>query len=728
MKSHPKTIRSILWSTVAIVLVASGLLLFLLLYSDKELHRTILSMMEETATQQQEDLNRDFETAEHYLLSVADAVEGLEETQDISTFLTQQQGLFSFEGLYVLDLAGNITVQHGKTTSFNDILDRTAVTPDDVLFSKPYLNTSTGNQVILLQTALLEEGKQIGWVVGEYNLNMILAKLSVQVEESEYALIADKDGSYLLATDEEFIPFEALAESTLDNVTTQEILTNLAQKQSGFVSFTLDGIDRIAMYKPLSVNHWSLVLVGNEHVIAADIRMLSTVMIVCLMIAGIIVMLFVVYSINNKKALEYIAYYDELTGLPNFAHYKKHMEATLKANPTKSFVAIKMDVANFKAINEMFTFEIGNQVLHAFAKTAATVPEPSFLLARIGDDEFMMFSGNGFLEQLDQMTDQYEDYFKKTIPALKNHHFAFNYGRYFIEPGESDVNDIITKTSLAHSIAKSKKDGRIWNYDHDYKNQILQLAEITNKMEFALETGEFVPYLQPKFSLKNNSIVGAEALVRWIEADGAMIFPDVFIPLFESNNFIIELDKHILGCVCRALRDSLDQGHSCVPISVNFSRMHLYNKNFVMDISAIVDRYQVPHRLIEVELTETTVLDHDHHIETFLADLHTAGFAVSIDDFGAGYSSLGLLKNFKADTLKLDRSFLVNNSSDQNQGDLVIDAIIKLAHSIDMSIVAEGVEEESQVHFLRDIDCDVAQGYFFARPMPIDEFKKRYMK
>ncbi len=644
----------------------------------------------------------------------------------------EQNSFFGFDEIYYSDTSGIGISKNGVTSDISSKIDNTCsytyYNKNETTISYPYTSSSTGNTVVAILSPVFDGFTHVGFVMAEYSLEDFTQEITSSFGDDGYIVLTDASGYDLFSTAPDFIKLTEINNDNItDNTTIENILNNLRHAKGGSVFFVLDSVERIAAYEPLNINDWSIVVVMSERAISQDLRILSTVLIISLMSAFAALLIFLIHLWRTNERIRLVAYYDDLTGLPNLAKYKQYVKKMLTDNPKKSFVSIKMDVDNFKAINEVFNFDVGDEVLKAFAKTASTVTEPTFILARTGSDEFMMFSGNGFLEQMEQLIPHYEAFFKHSVPALKHHHITFNYGRYFIEPGETDVNAIVTKTSLAHSIAKTKKTHLLWDYDDAYKQQVLRLAEITNKMESALQNNEFRPFLQPKFSLHDNEIVGAEALVRWIEPDGNMVYPSVFIPLFETNGFIVELDKHILRSVCKIIRSWIDSGSRCVPISVNFSRIHLNNPKFVDYIIEIVDEYNVPHEYIEVELTETSILENEAALEKFLEDLRSASFTVSIDDFGTGYSSLGLLKNIKVDTLKLDRSFFINNK-ETGHGDLVIDGIIKLAHSIDMSIVAEGVEEVEQVEFLKRLNCESAQGYFFAKPMPIDKFQSEYIE
>ncbi len=220
-------------------------------------------------------------------------------------------------------------------------------------------------------------------------------------------------------------------------------------------------------------------------------------------------------------------------------------------------------------------------------------------------------------------------------------------------------------------------------------------------------------------------LIGAESLVRWIEADGSIIFPDEFIPLFEQNGFIVELDRYILEHTCISMKKWIDAGLGHLPISVNCSRLTIESSTFIEDTLETVDKYGIPHGLIEIEITESTTTKNEEVLKVLFSKLRDLGFKISIDDFGSGYSSLSMLKNLKVDTLKMDRSFFIDESVG-GRADLLIDGVVKLSHNLDMYVVAEGIETKEQINKLQSMKCDAVQGYYYSKPISISEFEEKY--
>ena len=235
---------------------------------------------------------------------------------------------------------------------------------------------------------------------------------------------------------------------------------------------------------------------------------------------------------------------------------------------------------------------------------------------------------------------------------------------------------------------------------------------LEERLKNGIKNNEFVIYLQPKFYTNTGKLAGAEALIRW-NRDGKLVMPNIFIPLFEKYELITELDTYVLENICRLQQQWRKQEYNIVPISVNESRLHLYNENHINDLIDLVNKYNVQPNTIELEMTETNV--------------HKLGFIVSMDDFGTGYSSFSMLKNINIDVLKMDKSFF-DDVLESRRGKIIIEAVIEMSHKLNIKVVAEGIETKEQVEYLKNIKCDMIQGYYFEKPMTIEKFEEKYMK
>ena len=266
-----------------------------------------------------------------------------------------------------------------------------------------------------------------------------------------------------------------------------------------------------------------------------------------------------------------------------------------------------------------------------------------------------------------------------------------------------------------------------------YKRLIIILGDFMNidyrkileeRLKNGIKNNEFVIYLQPKFYTNTGKLAGAEALVRW-NRDGDVVMPNIFIPLFEKYELITVLDTYVLENICRLQQQWRKQEYNIVPISVNESRLHLYNENHINELIDLVNKYNVQPNTIELEMTETTVVHNVELAKEAERNVHKLGFTVSMDDFGTGYSSFSMLKNINIDVLKMDKSFF-DDIVESSRGKIIIEAIIEMSHKLGIEVVAEGIENKEQVDYLKRINCDMIQGYYFEKPISIEKFEEKY--
>lgn len=264
-------------------------------------------------------------------------------------------------------------------------------------------------------------------------------------------------------------------------------------------------------------------------------------------------------------------------------------------------------------------------------------------------------------------------------------------------------------------------------YDETIREKLLREKGITDVMSSALEEGQFIVYLQPKFSLKDNLITGAEALVRWIHPEWGFMSPGEFIPLFEKNDFIPCLDQYVWETVCAKLREWKKKGYTMIPVSVNVSRADIFRSHLEDIFQTLIEKYEIDPGYLHLEITESAYTNHPNQIINTMTRLKEMGFPVEMDDFGSGYSSLNMLSQMNLDILKLDMGFIQNEMKKAAEQSILSD-IISMAHRLNLKVVAEGIETEEQAERLRELGCDYAQGYYFAKPMPVEEFENTYQK
>lgn len=445
-------------------------------------------------------------------------------------------------------------------------------------------------------------------------------------------------------------------------------------------------------------------------------------------IYGICMILSVTYfSVSNRrnqKRIEVSLSTDRLTGLLSRRGFEERAEEVLRKTQSQEYVIVEFDINNFKGINSAYGYEQGDLLLKNLAELILKWKGKEVVCARINADNFVLLS-----ERYELLIAELKDLLRQ---AVKSQHvlaafgnISFTIGAYFIKDNQELIKTIMDKADTAHKMAKREEDiTSIW-----YDEKLIEKINLENKykeqMRHGMETDEFQMYLQPKVGLSDLELIGAEALVRWNMADNGLIFPDAFIPLFEKNGSIVELDYYMLKKVCVFLRSKLDKGQPVFPISVNVSRVTLYHDKFYDTVLQIVDSYGLPHRYVEMEITESAFNEVTDGVLQTIQRLRNAGFHISMDDFGAGYSNLNTFSRLPIQIIKLDRAFMLGVEENKRiKG--ILSSVIDMAHAMEIKVVCEGVEREEHVQLLREIGCDYAQGYYFSKPISVDQFQKLY--
>lgn len=428
-------------------------------------------------------------------------------------------------------------------------------------------------------------------------------------------------------------------------------------------------------------------------------------------------------SQKMEKKLESLKNYDTLTGLSTLTNFKVNARRIMTENPDKKYAVVNTDFKKFKYINDTIGYDLGDEVLKDFAAFITEPNRKNVCNCRVTSDNFLM---------LFEYTDD-EDIINKVLKASEefsirerekhlNILLVLSSGASKVDNAFDDIMVPIDNANIARKQAKLSSKTSCIFFGKELREKIQTEFEITNTMETALAHNEFKVFLQPKVCLSDGKLVGAEALIRWIKLDGSIMPPDKFIPLFEKNGFVVNLDFFVYEEVCKMFREWLDEGINVVPISVNVSRVHLYDINFVDAFTKLIDSYNISHELIELELTESIFLDNTEVALSTMKKFRNYGFKVSIDDFGAGYSSLNLLKDMTSDVLKLDKEFFGRGEL-QKEEEIIVSSIVNMAKQLNMKVLSEGVETVAQSKFLKEIACDMAQGYLFAKPMPKESFE-----
>lgn len=413
---------------------------------------------------------------------------------------------------------------------------------------------------------------------------------------------------------------------------------------------------------------------------------------------------------------------DVLTGIYNHQTFIKETENLIKCYSDEDFIIGVWNIDRFKAINELLGTTCGDVILNAFADCLKHLFHEKATYGRMEGDQFVTCCSEKFLlEHAREINDL-------IYGKVKWHDFDYDIqmhvGFYEIENKDEDVSIMCDWAMLAMQAIKDSFMVRTNYFDATLRQNLIHEERMMKGVDLALQNREFFVVYQPIVDVATGKIVAAEALVRWKKADGSVISPSEFVPVFERNGFISKLDMYVWEEVCRFQHSRAVQNKEIIPISLNLSRVDFYNKNLYSDIISLLEKYELTPEYIKLEITESAYMDQPQELLDTISRFQKKGFKVLMDDFGSGYSSLNMLKDMSVDVLKIDMRFLESLDTSDRAGNILY-SVVQMAKSIQMDVVAEGVETQKQYYMLADMGCNNIQGYFFYKPLEGEQYAKR---
>ncbi len=484
--------------------------------------------------------------------------------------------------------------------------------------------------------------------------------------------------------------------------------------------------------------YWTAFYIKNDEQIIAfksyhditfkDVAYLSVFFVSAYFLAVLIFILLVANIIRthrNNRNMRKIVFRDNITGNRNWFWFALNSKRLLKkSRGNTQYAVISLAFVGYRNYVLCHSFDSGEMVLKNIWQIISGFLDRNEICAHSTSSNFPI---------LMKVTDEADararlERIIKTLETIGgDHDFKFQAGVYIVEPKfrkDADIDQLYNNASTARMTLEGNDDTGIAFFDQKLVEETKWTDKVTERQRDAIEKEEFKVYYQPKYDPRTNKLMGGEALIRWISDEMGFVPPSKFIPIFERSGFITEIDHYMLSHVARDQKKWLDEGRNCVPVSVNVSRAHFAETNLAEQIRDIVDKEGTPHDLIEIELTESAFFDDKKVMLTTIRKLKEYGFLVSMDDFGSGYSSLNSLKDMPLDILKLDAGFFSGDKAD-GRAEIVVSEALQLARKLNMTTVAEGVEEQAQVDFLAAEGCSMIQGYYYAKPMPKEEYVER---
>lgn len=425
-------------------------------------------------------------------------------------------------------------------------------------------------------------------------------------------------------------------------------------------------------------------------------------------------------NVRYEEEISRLSGFDAVTGLMNFVSFCSHAEELLVQNPDENYAVCSFELSSLNEVSEWYGHTTGNKLVKRFASLLQDILPNTYYVTRNGHSIFHVFAGVNNQEQfIHALNELYKN--KKLYLEDEILPFTFSGGVYFFNGNDkSEFSYLVDRSDIARKNV-SEKQHTFVIYDNVMEKKVLKEQKIASRMTEALVNKEFKIYMQPKYRISDEAFIGSEALVRWISPKFGFLPPNQFIPLFEKNEFIVELDFYVLNNVCEYIQRRYDSQMDIYSISVNQSRITISRTDYIKRLKEVLDQYTFPKKYIELEITESVFGDNMNDIIKVVEQIKSLGCMVSIDDFGSGYSSLNMIRKIPFDVLKIDREFLPERDFNDKSFH-VLESIVEMAKKMNVQVICEGVETRTQIDYLEQIGCNQVQGYYFSKPMPIEIF------
>ncbi len=594
--------------------------------------------------------------------------------------------------------------------------------------------------VIVLSVPIFKEGKGvIGVLRGTRSVNTYEQLINVSTfDENGYTYLLKANGQPVLSGNcpefEQYLSNTAFAENPMARAepALMDLAFRMMRYESDIIEIRLGGRDFYLDFRPLGVNDWHIVTLVPSKLLLNSVsdllRFTSLVILGMLTLFMVILIYYVVTRERKRKTLEQIAFLDPLTGLGNLEQMRYQTSSKLQELCDKGYCFILIDIDNFKLVNELIGYAKGSLVLKYVATILNQTINTNEYIARVENDRFALILNVANQEEFDQRIQRILDSLEHihadpSLQLIEGITIVYSCGIYRIMDENLTLDALLARANLALGIAKRKRYSSYAYYDAALHLEMHQRKELEDRFATALWHGEFIIHLQPKYRVDTLALAGAEALIRWQHPTRGLLNPGQFIPYLEENGSIIQLDTFVFEQVCVLERRWMDEGYVPFPISVNVSQVHLLSPRLFANYDSIMQIHHIPKGVLELEITETAFSNNPDNIRHVVTRLKERGLLVSMDDFGTGYSTLNMLKDVEVDILKIDRKFLQEFEAG-GKSETVIRHVLELAADLGMKVVAEGVESEAQMDFLKTVNCQLVQGFLFAKPMPVADFEK----
>lgn len=732
MQKHKTLIRRLLIVVISLSVFVGGAIFYV-----SQLRTTLLSELRTNLMQTAEANARIIEEDIHNEIKTIDSIASMlsnNPSTDAKVLIkdvkdAKENSDFLRFGISGLD--GNCYTTDGQKFNIADREYFQSAIQGVSMFSNTFTDVIGKKDINVFASPIYHDGKITNVLFASMETETLSEKLLNETfNDQGFSDVANEEGKIVISS------HSKNRKQSIDSITRLNFVDNfdvsqMKNEKTGVEEFiTPDKEHRYLAFHRLDINNWYILSIVPSNVVSTQINYFLKMAIVTWLLLAVlfIAIIIYIYISRNKadKKMEELVFYDELTGHYNYNRFRLKVQALLDQGVGNEYTLIEADVRDFKLFNEIYGYQGGDKLLCIIMNACEEQCTKEEACSRISGDRYILLLHTKTEEEIIKRINHIIEaikYASKGMFSMFN--LEYKIGIYMIEESDKDIGKCHDRCAYAKKRIKDTPETFSF-FSHEMYEMQLDEKRMESLMESALEASEFEIYLQPKVTLKDKKIHAAEALVRWNSPVYGLIPPYRFIPLFERNGFLEKLDMYMIEEVCRVLENWQKQEKMPIRISVNLSRMYIFKPGFANKIVELVNRHHIEHSMIEFEITENVIYDHSEELRSIIKELQHHGFLIAMDDFGSGYSSLNMLKDIPIDEMKVDQVFFRAEKENKERSFEIIKGVLSMAKSLHIHTVAEGVETEKEVAFLKEAGCDEIQGYYYAKPLCMKDFMEFY--
>lgn len=732
MQKHKTLIRRLLIVVISLSVFVGGAIFYV-----SQLRTTLLSELRTNLMQTAEANARIIEEDIHNEIKTIDSIASMlsnNPSTDAKVLIkdvkdAKENSDFLRFGISGLD--GNCYTTDGQKFNIADREYFQSAIQGVSMFSNTFTDVIGKKDINVFASPIYHDGKITNVLFASMETETLSEKLLNETfNDQGFSDVANEEGKIVISS------HSKNRKQSIDSITKLNFVDNfdvsqMKNEKTGVEEFiTPDKEHRYLAFHRLDINNWYILSIVPSNVVSTQINYFLKMAIVTWLLLAVlfIAIIIYIYISRNKadKKMEELVFYDELTGHYNYNRFRLKVQALLDQGVGNEYTLIEADVRDFKLFNEIYGYQGGDKLLCIIMNACEEQCTKEEACSRISGDRYILLLHTKTEEEIIKRINHIIEaikYASKGMFSMFN--LEYKIGIYMIEESDKDIGKCHDRCAYAKKRIKDTPETFSF-FSHEMYEMQLDEKRMESLMESALEASEFEIYLQPKVTLKDKKIHAAEALVRWNSPVYGLIPPYRFIPLFERNGFLEKLDMYMIEEVCRVLENWQKEEKMPIRISVNLSRMYIFKPGFANKIVELVNRHHIEHSMIEFEITENVIYDHSEELRSIIKELQHHGFLIAMDDFGSGYSSLNMLKDIPIDEMKVDQVFFRAEKENKERSFEIIKGVLSMAKSLHIHTVAEGVETEKEVAFLKEAGCDEIQGYYYAKPLCMKDFMEFY--